>query len=444
MRRLLRGGKNDFLTPKTVVNMTTFILIAFAVGGIVFLYSIKTPQNDKRVEVSNTPEREIQPEPPSQPIQAQVLPIVEFNTDISFVAIDFETANSRRGSACAIGMCKVENGLITDRYVKVLRPEPFEFERRNIAIHGIDEDQARQAPTIAEDWESIKKFVGDLPLVAHNASFDKSVLDRSLEACGEELSGWNIDCTMLLSKQLFPKRSNYKLDDLSREFGIELNHHDAGSDAEACAQLRLVLSNMNQSESVKTQYIERVQKREIKEVFVEAKATFSNENKHLDGLSIVFTGTFSGFTREQIEPLAHFCGAKIQNTVTERTNYVIKGNIDSSSTLTKAEFLNIPILTEKEFFSLMYYGKLPLRLKALNPEENITDLDIAKRLNSSRATVSRIKREIKEMEEGFTSATSQYQYEKYEKLLYNLKQWEETKASLEALKGNVQKRERKY
>lgn len=154
----------------------------------------------------------------------------QFDTPkVSFVAIDFETANRRRGSACAIGMSKVIKGEVVDSYVKYLRPEPFEFDTHNTYIHGITADMTEDAPTIEEDWLNIRDFVDGLPLVAHNASFDKSVLEQSLEASGGMASGWTIDCTMKRAKELLPNRTSYKLPDLCSEF-MMYQHGDRYND----------------------------------------------------------------------------------------------------------------------------------------------------------------------------------------------------------------------
>jgi DNA polymerase-3 subunit epsilon len=159
---------------------------------------------------------------------------------ISFVAIDFETANNARSSVCSIGMVKVVNGKIADRYHKYLRPKPFRSNKFNIELHGITPEMTRNAPTLGNDWANIQAFVGDLPLVAHNASFDLSVLNESLQSCEMESSGWRIECTLMMARKQLSLHHN-KLSDLCDHFNIPLRHHDAGSDAEACAKLYLKL-----------------------------------------------------------------------------------------------------------------------------------------------------------------------------------------------------------
>jgi DNA polymerase III subunit epsilon len=258
---------------------------------------------------------------------------------VNFVAIDFETANRRRGSACAVGMCKVINGEVVDRYYTLLRPEPLEFEKRNTSVHGIDAWDVAKAPTIAEDWANIQAFVGDLSLVAHNASFDKSVLDNSLIANGLAPSNYVFDCTMQHAKRLFIGRDSYKLNDFCQEYGIPLKHHDAGSDAEGCARLWLELLK-----------IETPQKKIAIQQVPSVSEPISDK---LKGLTLVFTGEFDGYTREEIEDMAKTHGAFVRQTVSSKTDHVIQGNIYHSGKLTKAEELGVPIITLKNFIKLI-------------------------------------------------------------------------------------------
>jgi DNA polymerase III subunit epsilon len=277
---------------------------------------------------------------PTSPTKAIEPPIERGNVpQISFVAIDFETANRRRGSACDIGMCKVLNGEVVERYVKLLQPEPFEFESGNVYVHGITAEMTEYAPTIAEDWDNIQAFVGDLRLVAHNASFDRSVLDNSLIASGLAASGWKIDCTLKQAKQVLVGRVSYKLSNLSNEFGISLHHHDAGSDAEACARLHLVLSSM-------TPFKIEKEDPSVSEVL-------DIKSDTLKGLTLVFTGEFDEYTRAELEDLAKSHSAFVRNSVSGKTNYVIKGDISHSGKLTKAYELNVPILTLKKFLGMI-------------------------------------------------------------------------------------------
>ena len=58
---------------------------------------------------------------------------------VSFTAIDFETANRRLASACALGVVRVRDGRVVDTRYSLIRPPAGHdgFERGNVRIHGI-------------------------------------------------------------------------------------------------------------------------------------------------------------------------------------------------------------------------------------------------------------------------------------------------------------------
>lgn len=152
-----------------------------------------------------------------------------------FVAIDFETADPKRDSACAVGIVVVDGGSIVARDYRLIRPPRPKFNPFCVRVHGIHWEDVQDEPSFGDLWPELEPhFAGADFLVAHNASFDKSVL----HTCCRE-SGWNPPvqpflCTVQLSRKTWELPSN-KLNNVCNHLGITLNHHHAGSDAEACA-----------------------------------------------------------------------------------------------------------------------------------------------------------------------------------------------------------------
>ena len=70
----------------------------------------------------------------------------------TFTAIDFETANSYRGSVCAVGIAIVDNGAIVKTDSCLVRPKEMRFDPINIGIHGIKPDMVQSAPTFDTVW----------------------------------------------------------------------------------------------------------------------------------------------------------------------------------------------------------------------------------------------------------------------------------------------------
>ena len=155
----------------------------------------------------------------------------------TFVAIDFETADHGRDSACAVGLVRVEDGRIVQRVSQLIRPPRDHFEFTH--VHGIRWSDVASAPTFAEAWPALTQLlVGASFLAAHNASFDRSVLNACCAAADLEAPSIIFQCSMKLARQtwgLYPT----KLPDVCAHLGIPLKHHDAASDAEACARVFL-------------------------------------------------------------------------------------------------------------------------------------------------------------------------------------------------------------
>ena len=97
---------------------------------------------------------------------------------LNFVAIDFETANGSPASPCAVGLVRVRDGKIAESVATLIQP-PYPnnwFHEGNIRVHGIRPSDVDGAPEMHEALAFILTFVGDDPLVAHNAPFDMGVL----------------------------------------------------------------------------------------------------------------------------------------------------------------------------------------------------------------------------------------------------------------------------
>lgn len=159
---------------------------------------------------------------------------------LDFLAIDFETATSRRASICEAGISLVKDGMVRDTRSWLVQPEGNEYSYWNIQIHGIHPEDTAQAPTFPEVWAEIMHYLDEVPvLVAHNASFDISCIRHSLAHYGLPTPDVDYYCSLRAARNLYDFPSN-KLGDLCSQFQIpEGTHHRAGDDAEMCARLFL-------------------------------------------------------------------------------------------------------------------------------------------------------------------------------------------------------------
>ena len=176
---------------------------------------------------------------PSESIQDSEprLPIGGFEGIMNFVAIDFETANYARDSACAIGLVKVVGGEIVDKAVHLIKPPTREFVFTY--IHGLTWNDVAKSADFGELWPTLEPVLeGAEFLAAHNASFDKGVLHGCCASYGISVPSLPFQCTVQMARRAWNIRPT-KLSDVCRKLGIALNHHEALSDAMACARIVL-------------------------------------------------------------------------------------------------------------------------------------------------------------------------------------------------------------
>ncbi|WP_165967138.1 3'-5' exonuclease [Jeotgalibacillus sp. S-D1] len=157
---------------------------------------------------------------------------------MKFAAIDFETANSSRNSVCSVGVVKVDDGVITEEFYSLINPLQ-NFDSRNIAVHGIYPQDVENAPTFSEYWPELESQLSGNIIIAHNASFDMSVLRASLDRMGEPYPQLTYSCTYMIAKKVYPGLPSYRLSKLSALLNIPLNHHHALDDARAAAKIMM-------------------------------------------------------------------------------------------------------------------------------------------------------------------------------------------------------------
>tara|TARA_B110000914_G_C15454332_1_gene442544 strand:+ start:430 stop:939 length:510 start_codon:yes stop_codon:yes gene_type:complete len=155
----------------------------------------------------------------------------------TFTAIDFETATKHH--ICSVGIVTIENGKIVDEYHALIQPPNNEYNWHNTNVHGITEYDTRNEPLFNEIYPEIKKRIFGKILVAHNESFDRNVLTKTMGDNRLAYSELNLsekwECTLKIYKARGYKPAN--LSACCKIHGITLEHHQALSDAKACARL---------------------------------------------------------------------------------------------------------------------------------------------------------------------------------------------------------------
>lgn len=172
---------------------------------------------------------------------------------MNFIAIDFETANEKRASACSLGITVVKDNKIVEEKYWLIKPKPLRFEARNIIIHGIREEDVINEKEFDELWPEIKSYLENNLVIAYNASFDFSVLRNTLDIYNLEYPKLNYVCTLVASKLFYRYLNNHKLNTVNRHLGYKFNHHHASADATAAANILINMStelNLNDIEEM--------------------------------------------------------------------------------------------------------------------------------------------------------------------------------------------------
>ena len=152
-----------------------------------------------------------------------------------FAAIDFETADYERDSACSLAIVKVIGEEIVSRWVRLIRPPRRQFVFSY--LHGIGWKDVENQPNFAELWPEVaRQFEGVQFLVAHNASFDKGVMSTCCVKAGIEPPRLPFHGTVQSARKTWGLHPA-KLPNVCQFLKIPLEHHKAESDAEACARI---------------------------------------------------------------------------------------------------------------------------------------------------------------------------------------------------------------
>lgn len=162
--------------------------------------------------------------------------------DQTYVVIDVETTGGSgpQHRVTEVGAVKIQNGRIIDEFQSLINPErsiPWFITN----ITGITNDMVAEAPVFSEIAERLYEFIGPSIFVAHNVKFDYGFIQREFERAGIEFVRPQM-CTCTGMRKAFPGLKSYGLKNLTEHFKIQLvNHHRALADAQAAAQLFLLM-----------------------------------------------------------------------------------------------------------------------------------------------------------------------------------------------------------
>ncbi|MGD6980893.1 MULTISPECIES: exonuclease domain-containing protein [Citricoccus] len=295
--------------------------------------------------------------------------------NLNFTAIDFETANSNRASVCSVGLVKVRAGQIVESmHQLVCPPEHFsDFSPRNVEIHGITPELVANTPTWDRVYGLVRAFAGEDDWVAHNAPFDRSVMQESSSIYDLDWpEGYWFD-TLRASRELLTL-STYSLPFVASHLGIEeAHHHHAEQDALQAARIAIELARRAGAPTLES----------LREALASStlpgrqERTAPGDFSSLEGISplqgevVVFTGKLQTVTRKEAQSLVVSLGGSAKGSITKDTTLVVTGDFDPRTFRPGAK------LTDK-------LEKAQRMAEAGIPIEILTEVDFLERIQVTR------------------------------------------------------------
>jgi len=286
---------------------------------------------------------------------------------MDFISIDVETANADLSSICQIGVVKFVGGVIVGKWGTLVNPED-EFDPMNIYIHGITEENVKDAPILIQIESRVRQILTG-NIVACHTPFDKAAISRAYQRYGLPL----IECTWLdtarVSRRAWTQFAyqGYSLANVAEELGIEFEHHDALEDARAAGEI-LVKAIKDTNISLQD-WLTRVNQ----PIFGISSYKITREgisDGPLAGEVVVFTGALS-IPRREAADMAASIGCDVRDGVAKETTLLVLGDQDlrrlagyeKSSKHRKAEELiergqQIRFLGERDFLKIFEENKI--------------------------------------------------------------------------------------
>lgn len=281
---------------------------------------------------------------------------------------DVETANRQRSSICSIGISVWEGGKEIDSFYSLVRPTPYQVDRLNRDVNGLDYCHLCNAPDFLELYPKIKKYFNGI-LVAHNAKFDMDCLSYILFKKNIPTPEFLFIDSLPLAKT---KYESPTLDHLAEIYKIPTqNRHNSLSDARILGaifnkmredfSIEMLITSMRSFKNFHLNNAFYAEEDEVPDAFpVKEDLPYQNpETVEFIDKKFVITGQFQYISRKEIIDFLESQGATVQNGTTKQTNYILVGSIASDawkngnygSKIEKALTLpNLVFLSEKYFF----------------------------------------------------------------------------------------------
>lgn len=267
------------------------------------------------------------PEPKQRKLKAQyVKKIVD-----DYCVIDTETTGLSPywDEIIEIGMLRVRNGEIVDRYSQLIKPQ-YEIDEFITELTGITNEMVAGMPSIDKVKDEVLSFIGGDIIVGHNTSFDLRFLNAGFDT---DIENEYVD-TLQFARKVYPELGHHRLEDLATYLNLSNNEHRALADCVTTQELY---------EAIKAKMVEKgLQINDlwsgwsnggIRIKSITAKTTDIDPDGFFYNRHVVFTGKLERMNRKEAMQLVVDHGGILDSNVIKTTNYLILGNNDYNAIL---------------------------------------------------------------------------------------------------------------
>lgn len=287
---------------------------------------------------------------------------------MKIVAIDFETANETRSSPCSIGLAWIEDGAVARVDHHYIRPWDMRFAPFNIAFHGIGPDHVRDADEFPAVLERLRDDLDGALVLAHNASFDISVIRRTCEHYDIAPPAFDYMCTVQVARSVWPDLPSHKLNVVGRHLGVSFKHHDAAGDAYACGQVALAAAGRTGAAGVHDlpgrigltlgrlgsggyapSQARALPRRPVRPP---PRLPPPGAETRLSGRTVIFTGQLDTMSRGEAQGLAAAMSARVVLSMSRKVDLVVAGP-GAGAKLRTAREMGVQVMDEDEWLALV-------------------------------------------------------------------------------------------
>ncbi len=178
---------------------------------------------------------ETEPAPAADPATVPPLPDGPFR----FFALDVETANHDRGSICQVGVACVRPDNQIETWVTLINPRTSHWVFSG--LHGITGAMVAEAPSFDAVLATLEQRLEGHVIYQHSG-FDRSAFRAACQTMGRPEPAWNWQNSVSVARRAWPElkgNGGHGLASLKTHLGLQFEHHDAGEDARAAAEVVL-------------------------------------------------------------------------------------------------------------------------------------------------------------------------------------------------------------